>query len=90
VARGNLYISFLDAGGVFSVDLAAIVAAFFAVPDYEGITTMGPNRAAGNRSWLFAVSSEDTAFSLLCLWTRRTLLARPSWFHDLPCPPNYQ
>jgi hypothetical protein len=39
VARGNLYISFLDAGGVFSVDLAAIVAAFFAVPDYEGITT---------------------------------------------------
>jgi hypothetical protein len=24
---------------VFPVDLAAIVAAFFAVPDYEGITT---------------------------------------------------
>ncbi len=39
MARGNLYISFLDAGGIFSVDLAAIVAAFFAVPDYEGITT---------------------------------------------------
>jgi hypothetical protein len=39
VARGNLYISFLDAGGVFSVDLAAIVAAFFGVPYYKGITT---------------------------------------------------
>ena len=39
MARGNLYISFLDADGVFSVDLAAIVAAFFRVPYYEGITT---------------------------------------------------
>jgi hypothetical protein len=30
------------------------------------------------------------AFRLLCLWTRRTLLTRPSLFHDLPRPPNYQ
>jgi hypothetical protein len=32
----------------------------------------------------------EMAFRLLRLWMRRALLARPSWFHDLPRPTNYQ